>query len=575
LPIPVAAPSCNDQAVRPPPAAPFSLVDWYLGQQQELTAVEAFSESQALDDFAARSRRYAALLPATPPKEGEQYAFEVDLDACSGCKACVSACHSLNGLDENEAWRDVGLLLGGTPELPALQHVTAACHHCLEPACLSGCPVRAYEKDPRTGIVRHLDDQCIGCQYCIFACPYDVPKYNRRRGIVRKCDMCSDRLASGEAPACVEACPHQAIRIRVVRQERVVEECEANQFLPGAPPPMRTLPTTNYKTRQVLPRNMLPADYHSVRREHAHWPLVVMLVLTQLSVGAFLVQWLLSQTRLDAAASLEGPVQTISALGFGLLALAASVLHLGRPRYAYRAILGLTTSWLSREIVCFGLFAVAAAVSAVIGWHASAGPRTPFDAVNVAAGVVVVCGLAGVLSSVMVYQSTGRDLWSGWNTATRFLLTMLVLGLAVTLFTALATSRFDAVAVRELLRGPARPLIEALIGLTAFKLSTEAAIFRQLWKKQNTALKRSARLLGGELAAVTKARFIAGLVGGIALPWLLLSLGGQRATTPGIDVFMALAAGSMFAVLLAGELAERYLFFAAVVPPKMPGGPPS
>jgi formate dehydrogenase iron-sulfur subunit len=573
--MPVAELLRNDRAILQLPAEPFSLVDWYLGQQRELTAVEEFSQTQALDDFARRSHRYTALLPATPPGPGEQYGFEVDLDACSGCKSCVSACHSLNGLDEHETWRDVGLLVGGTSELPVLQHVTAACHHCLDPACLSGCPVRAYEKDPRTGIVRHLDDQCIGCQYCLFACPYDVPKYNRRRGIVRKCDMCSDRLASGEAPACVEACPHQAIRIRVVRHEQVVEECEANQFLPGAPPPLRTLPTTNYKTRQVLPRNMLPADYYTVRREHAHWPLIVMLVLTQLSVGAYLVQWLLSQAHLDAAAMFEGTVQQISALGFGLLALATSVLHLGRPRYAYRAVLGLTTSWLSREIVCFGLFAIAAGMSAALAWRRTGGPPAAFDLANAISGLVVVFGLAGVLSSVMVYQSTGRDLWNGWNTAIRFVLTMLVLGLAATLFTALATSAFDAIAVRELLRGPASPLIEALMGLTALKLCTEAAIFRQLWKKQNTPLKRSASLLSGELAAVSKARFVAGFVGGVGLPWLLLSLGWQRATTPGFDLFMALAAGAMFTLSLAGELTERYLFFAAVVPPKMPGGPAS
>ena len=71
---------------------------------------------------------------------------------------------------------------------PAQQTVTTACHHCLEPACLSGCPVKAYEKNPVTGIVKHLDDQCIGCQYCILMCPYDAPKYKqgpRHRAQVR------------------------------------------------------------------------------------------------------------------------------------------------------------------------------------------------------------------------------------------------------------------------------------------------------------------------------------------------------------------------------------------------------
>ena len=64
------------------------------------------------------------------------------------------------------------------------------------------CPVNAYEKDPITGIVKHLDDQCFGCQYCTLACPYEVPKYHAGKGIVRKCDMCSSRLEVGEAPAC-------------------------------------------------------------------------------------------------------------------------------------------------------------------------------------------------------------------------------------------------------------------------------------------------------------------------------------------------------------------------------------
>src|SRR5437899_7440968 len=140
-----------------------TLVDELLMEQSRLTAVERFSRHHDRHDPSAEPT-YRALLPAWSPNPGEQYAFQVDLDACSGCKACVAGCHSLNGLDDNETWREVGLLVGvhvshETPASrlkPELQHVTSACHHCVDPGCLNGCPVKAYDKDPVTGIVRHL-----------------------------------------------------------------------------------------------------------------------------------------------------------------------------------------------------------------------------------------------------------------------------------------------------------------------------------------------------------------------------------------------------------------------------------
>ena len=238
-----------------------SFIDTLLAEQNKTTAVQRFAQRHENVSEPLLSGHYRDLIPLSKPEPGEQYAFEVDLDACSGCKACVAACHNLNGLDESEQWRGVGLLHGCSEQLPILQHVTTACHHCIDPACLTGCPVLAYDKDPTTGIVRHLDDQCIGCQYCVFMCPYDVPQYSPSKGIVRKCDMCHDRLAVGEAPACVQSCPNGAIRIRTVSIETVIEESESNQFLPAAPEPGITLPTTNYKSEKSFPRNLLPADY--------------------------------------------------------------------------------------------------------------------------------------------------------------------------------------------------------------------------------------------------------------------------------------------------------------------------
>ncbi|HEV2946719.1 MAG TPA: DmsC/YnfH family molybdoenzyme membrane anchor subunit [Gemmataceae bacterium] len=558
----------------------FSLVDLLLREQVDLSAVERFAQSHRDHAGLREVRNYAAVLPASPPREGEQYAFEVDLDSCSGCKACVTACHQLNGLDKGEAWRNVGLLHGGTPESPVLQHVTTACHHCLDPACLNGCPVRAYTKDPQTGIVRHLDDQCIGCQYCIFACPYDVPKYNRQKGIVRKCDMCSDRLSSGEPPACVQACPHGAIRITVVGRQEILDSSAANQFLPGAPAPSLTLPTTHYKSRVRLPRNLLPADYYSVRPEHAHLPLVVMLVLTQLSVGAFLIQWLLRLLGAYDMMPVGVAVQAAGALGFGLLALAASVFHLGRPRYAFRAILGLGSSWLSREILAFGMFAataIATAAAIACGFGAAGRFEHLADAL---CATVVVFGLAGVFFSVMVYQCTGRDYWNGLDTLARFALTTLLLGLATTLVLALAAVGFDPGAGRRIMGAYGRSLGEALMIVTAAKLLFELTFFRHLWDMRNTPLKRSALLLASELAPACKARFLCGAVGGIALPWVVLNVASPTtesaaatALSPGAASLVAAAGLGLLSLSLAGELCERYLFFAAVVPPRMPGGP--
>jgi formate dehydrogenase iron-sulfur subunit len=464
-------------------------------EQSALSAVDQFEHDLDSAAVPANAEQYKRLLPATPPSPGQQYAFEVDLDACTSCKACVVACHSLNGLDAGESFRRTGSIVGEAYE----QTITSTCHHCADPGCLNGCPVNAYEKDAVTGIVRHLDDQCIGCKYCTLTCPYEVPVYNESRGIVRKCDMCTQRLTVGEAPACVQACPSEAIRITLVSREPV----PASPVINGAPDSAITRPTTRYVSKTPVPAEARPADA-PVPKE-AHTPLVIMLVLTQLSVGMYLF--------------VPGRVLASVALALCFIALGASTLHLGRPQYAFRAILGIGHSWLSREIVAFGGFSSCALGYTVLQWI----PALDLPWVKLAcAGAVILSGLAGVFCSAMLYHVTAKPSWRMSHSGAKFLLTTVLLGAAASGYLLLA------------------------ILVAAAKLFCELRIHRAT----QGALADSATLLRGPLAGISKWRFgllAAGLVL-MPVPWVGLAL------------------------LVAGELCERHLFFAAAAGPRMPGG---
>lgn len=546
-----------------------SLISLLLKQQQDLTAVERFSRDHDQGERPHHASHYRELIPLTQPGPGEQYAFEVDLDSCTGCKACVTGCHSLNGLDDTETWRDVGLLLGGTTDNPWLQTVTTACHHCVEPACMLGCPVKAYEKDPLTGIVRHLDDQCIGCQYCVLKCPYDVPKFNADRGIVRKCDMCSQRLAREEAPACVQACPNSAIQIRIANTADLVKSSHAKAILPGAPASDYTIPSTIYKSQKPFPRNVLPADFYEVRPEHNHPPLVWMLVLTQMSVGAYAAEYAVRLSFHPLGGTSVSLIQASIALMIGISALVASTLHLGRPLYAYRAILGLGHSWLSREILLFGAFAKLAMLEALLLGMRAIGWKVPGWIIDWTSQGVVVSGIAGVFCSIMIYHDTRRDLWRFPSTASKFLLTATVLGSATVLTTHQFVAYFGLRMSKSFVESQT-VLLRILIVASVAKLVLDALPLLHRWDRTVSPMKRTATLLTRNFASTAVLRFACGLMGGVALPaWLLANTTNAG---PGNTLVVAAVMVASLAQVLTGELAERKLFFTTVVAPKMPGG---
>ncbi len=573
----VPAPGDPDEEVLTP-------IDHYLRQQQTLTAVERFSQRHDADALPAQARYYRDLIPLDRPGPGEQFAFAVDLDSCTGCKACVTACHSLNGLDDDESFRSVGLLTGErvmhdarTSWIePWQQTVTTACHHCVDPACLNGCPVDAYEKDPVTGIVRHLDDQCIGCSYCTLTCPYEVPRYNASRGIVRKCDLCSDRLAVGEAPACVQACPTEAISVEVIdiaAAAAAVTQSPDMSLVPSAPPSVLTKPTTVYRSTTPLPVTAIPADHHSLRPAHAHTPLAVMLVLTQVSVGAFVADLLLRQIVSESLATTIRPFAAVGALLTGMLALGASVLHLGRPQYAWRAVIGLRHSWLSREIVAFSLFAAAATLYAGAVWRSLPGP-----AVSALGAAVVVMGAAGVLCSAMIYAVTGRRWWRLGLTAPKFVLSAATTGPVLALLlavVALACSPSRDAAISGGALRSAAPLLVAVVAATLVKLALEATVLLHLRDASATDERRTATLLTDDLRTLSGRRIVAGVAGGILLPAVLgLVWVAPESSSPSAPLvaWSLVLLVAMLAATIAGELAERRTFFSAVSAPRMPGG---
>ncbi|OIN91077.1 MAG: hydrogenase 2 protein HybA [Comamonadaceae bacterium CG1_02_60_18] len=164
----------------------------------------------------------------TRPAEGLGLLYDSTL--CVGCKACVAACKAANNnpaefSTEDQLW-DTPLDTSGytfniikmyrsgsmqtkDAEENGFAFMKTSCMHCADPSCVSACPVSAMTKDPVTGIVAYDPDICVGCRYCVVACPFGIPKYqyDSPTGKIGKCELCRHRYADGHYSACAEVCP--------------------------------------------------------------------------------------------------------------------------------------------------------------------------------------------------------------------------------------------------------------------------------------------------------------------------------------------------------------------------------
>ncbi|MFN2216524.1 MAG: 4Fe-4S dicluster domain-containing protein [Anaerolineales bacterium] len=148
--------------------------------------------------------------------EIKEHAFLFDATRCIDCRACMVACSVENNIamDKTRIWVAGVGVKGKFPELEQASMVYH-CMHCEEPDCLSACPVGAYTKRP-DGPVLYDPKKCIGCRYCMNACPFGVPHFDYDKGLVEgafidKCTMCPQRIDVGLEPACVATCPTDAL----------------------------------------------------------------------------------------------------------------------------------------------------------------------------------------------------------------------------------------------------------------------------------------------------------------------------------------------------------------------------
>lgn len=171
-------------------------------------------------------------LAAREPKQRLPEALGILYDAtvCIGCKVCVSACKQYNNMppdfsSTDELWDNpldlssrtlniIKLYKNGTGEVKdretdGYSYIKRHCMHCVDPSCVSACPVSALTKDPKTGVVGYNKNACIGCRYCQIACPFNIPKFQWDKAFpqIKKCQLCDHRYATGGYSACCEFCP--------------------------------------------------------------------------------------------------------------------------------------------------------------------------------------------------------------------------------------------------------------------------------------------------------------------------------------------------------------------------------
>ena len=343
-----------------------------------------------------------------------------------------------------------------------------------------------------------------------------------------------------------------------------------------SPDPRHTLPTTRYVTSRHELSSARPADFAHDLPQPAHWPLVVMLVLTQWAIGTLVTERLLS---LGFALTIEGEtwqyfgsIMASSALVVAAIGLAIANLHLGRPALAFRAVLGWRTSWLSREVLAFAGFLA-------VGWRECAltwGPSEfglPSWSAELLGWLTAAAGIFAASTSAMVYVGTQREVWSARRVFQQFSGSILLLGMT----SGLVVLNLGRIYSLEFRHSPfaafiACLLLDAITVLSSTRLfnarrATRRYSFLNHAAGAQTLDSRIVALLTGPLAFATTLRSVLGMSAGCIFVLLVATQStlSESVVSQPVAMFQIALAGMVVLVRLASEILECYLFFVTAV----------
>jgi len=326
--------------------------------------------------------------------------FIYNHDLCVGCKACSAACMLENQWEFRARNIYSHNFESFLPE-PVI-NLSLACNHCEDPLCLKGCPSLAYYRDTLSGAVIIDPEKCIGCRYCIWNCPYDAPKLNGEKGLIEKCHFCYHRLNEGRDPACSSACPTGALSFGEI-QEKI--NYDGYDWIPEKKinPALQLTGSKKNKPLIIVPEitsvEPVPGKITERKNITGEISLIIFTFLATLSVAC----------KLAGFDKSFGPERFIP-VSMILIAGLFSLFHLKSKTKAWRSVVNIGRSPLSREIFIFLVYGIMLALSLAV-------QSSSLDGLVVTSGILLLIAIDSIytwksFNPLMIFHS-GQSFLTG------------------------------------------------------------------------------------------------------------------------------------------------------------------